>query len=634
MDDRPKPLLLHSFNKYASFSTNPLSPEWKQKQRQTNRDLLSPMSLNASLEAVLSPGTLKLDSPRFFSSEGSLTPSSPLSPLNLGSTKFSSPPPCPRSPKKPSPLERDPPPPRAIGPPPKGRDRPPQRPRASPKPRDFKACWIRKMTSTPPPRPEQEPDTQPEMDVTVFIGNLPPSVSESEIMQSFRVWGFPLLRSRMRIASNTSNSAHDKNICFVDVPNLRMAEAMVRKFNRKSLFGSDCIRVEIEKKHAISQSAREDPTHNDRIQSLLKGRGWVSLPQIFKLYHQTYRTPLRVLDDTHLLKLLVKCDNLLILNAKGSERIAAKVWVYSTNAPTFNSVVKILKRRPDGLPMNEFQSALENKFGFKRGELNRFDLDSFLRRWRVVQIEEGKPKIVKLSPSNLHTVFLGCLGQATTSNDIAKELKKIGFPTIPIRIKHGNGSGNTMAFVDVPSYKDAQRVVEYFHGKRLLGGTSIRAEIEKSCAGKRVSCIIQVEPRDKRGRVYALLNEAKGKIRLSQLVRRYKIRYGQDLSRSNNSLRTLIQMDMLLLFNTKNASMSQDIFIVRTPELGPKIVRNICACFPEGLSVQEFQLQLEGRLGQKLGDCDIRSFLSRWRFLDIRSKGGSAWVYLKAAARK
>ena len=94
-----------------------------------------------------------------------------------------------------------------------------------------------------------------------------------EIMQSFRVWGFPLLRTRMRIASkyssrhfhnslfvSSSHGNHDKNICFVDVPNLRMAEAMVRKFNRKSLFGSDCIRVEIEKKHAISQNSREDPT--------------------------------------------------------------------------------------------------------------------------------------------------------------------------------------------------------------------------------------------------------------------------------------------------------------------------------------------------------------------------------------
>jgi len=614
MNDRPKPLLLHSFNKYASFSTNPLSPELKQKRP---RDLFSPLqsplsTLNASLDSVLSPTHFKLDSPYFsLSSEGSESFS--LSPLNLGISSKN--PPIlsvlsPRSPKERE--EIDPIPPRAVGPPPKRT-----------KSRDFPI----KKISTPPPRSEQESDTMlPEMDVTVFIGNLPTSVTEQEIMQSFRVWGFPLLRTRMRIASNSSHGNHDKNICFVDVPNLRMAEAMVRKFNRKSLFGSDCIRVEIEKKHAISQNSREDPTHNDRIQSLLKGRGWVSLPQIFQFYHQTYRTPLRVLDDTHLLKLLVKCDNLLILNAKGSERSPNKVWVYSTSAPTFNSVVKILKRRPDGLPMNEFQAALENKFGFKRGELNRFDLDSFLRRWRVVQIEEGKPKIVKLSPSNLHTVFLGCLGQNTTSSDIAKELKKIGFAAVPIRLKHG--SGNTMAFVDVPSYKDAQRLVDFFHGKRLLGGTAIRAEIEKSCAGKRVSCIVQEAPRDKRGRVYALLNEAKGKIRLSQLVRRYKIRYGQDLSRSNNSLRTLIQMDMLLLFNTKDP-MSQDIYIVRTPELGPKIVRNICACFPEGLSVEEFQLQLEGRLGQKLQDCDIRSFLSRWRFLDIRNSRGTIWVHLK-----
>jgi len=75
--------------------------------------------------------------------------------------------------------------------------------------------------------------------------------------------------------------------------------------------------------------------------------------------------------------------------------------------------------------------------------------------------------------------------------------------------------------------------------------------------------------------------------------------------------------------------MNQDIYIVRTPELGPKIVRNICACFPEGLSVEEFQLQLEGRLGQKLQDCDIRSFLSRWRFLDIRNSRGTIWVHLK-----
>jgi len=242
--------------------------------------------------------------------------------------------------------------------------------------------------------------------------------------------------------------------------------------------------------------------------------------------------------------------------------------------------------------------------------LNKFCLESFLKRWRVVQIEtlRGQQR-VKLSPSTLHTVFLGCLGSNVSVHQIQKELVKIGFQNAPIRLKQGNG--NSMAFVDVPTYENARTLVQSFHGKRLLGSDMIRAEIEKSCAGKR--------PDSKSGRVYALLNESKGKIRLSTLVKRYKTRFGRNLSKSNNSLRTLIQMDRLLLFNAKD-TMSQDIFIIRTPELGPKIVRNICACFPEGLTLPEFQKQLEGRLGQSLKDCDVRAFLTRWRFLEIRAR--------------
>jgi len=492
--------------------------------------------------------------------------------------------------------------------------------------------------SSHPPRPERKEQPDCEMDVTVFIGNLPTTVTEKELMRSFRLWGFPPLRARLRelagrkkgkLSDVTSTVSQSCKIAFVDLPNLGMAEAMVRKFNRKKLFGSDCVRVEIEKRHASSH-VREDPSHNDRIQSLLKNKGWVSLSEIFVLYQQNFGQQLRVLDNTHLLKLLVKCDNLLILNAKGPKSKPPVVWVFASTAPTFNTVVKILKRYQHtrkGVPMPEFQKQLEAKFGFRQGELSRFDLESFLRRWRVVQIQDGNPKTVKLSPSNLHTVFLGCLGHTTTSKEVASELTKIGFSNVPIRMKSGNG--NTMAFVDVPTFKDAQKLVNVFHGKRLLGGTNIRAEIEKSCRQFRSVDKAGKRPDSKSGRVYALLNEAKGKILLSQLVRRYKLRYGQNLSRTNSSLRTLVQMDMLLLLNTKD---HQDIFIVRTPELGPKIVRNICACFPEGLSIDEFQLQLEGRLGQKLSDCDIRSFLTRWRFLEIRKHAGmprTSMVHLK-----
>jgi len=533
---------------------------------------------------------------------------------------------------------------------------------------------------------------------TVCFGNLPHDVSKTEFLEELVSYHgtshtsngivtlprqapeWDLLPIRIIRGKVTSK-------VLVDFPSEKDAKRAFRKFNGSSCFKSKYpgVKAEFEKKR---QAVAITEVSVEQIYSLVKQKKSGIRMRDFELEFREYykEHSVSIPAGQNLLKFLVKLDKLLLIteNPPGDD-----VVIFFTEKTAFRSVLDIMhSHSSEGISVSTFKADLEKTLG---SSLNHCNVIDFLRRWRVVSVEQKNgghydktlrenQLIVKLAPMESWTVYLGHLDCKTTIADITAGLQKVNseWSRLPVRLNHSKGMVN--AFVDMPTFADAEACIRAFNKKRAFGSTCVRAEMENSTAQRapsrtatpnttprspiasstsspvsssirrkkfswskiaaksptvsgRPTLNIPLTKRDlsssgvKRNydKIYKLLENSKGGIRFPDLQRSYKSTFGIEL-KDLGSPKELMRNERLLLLNLKGAKSQNDVMVFMTEIPAYRLVADTIRSTHQ-LNTEAFTKRLKAKLNVDLSMCDTEDFLRRWRFVTIMGSGGGKKVH-------